>query len=450
MKYFYLLFIGLFLIGFNSFGQSKSSKYINLGTIESPIKTYENDIEKLKKDNPNAIFNNKMLNILFAEKVGTNFGNTSDLSLETFYATYESDKNSISLGANIDLRGGSITNKLSNIISLGFEMKAENGFATLSNSDDFQEDNVALNLKFTHIFKGVINFDNIEEKSKDKTIKVLLDRKKAVENHRKDLFKKYNSKVIAYNKDSIPLKKQLLNEISQFSTIYDENLTDILKEKSNDVYEKIAREEIKYIEEYKLYRFVSDKWFTLNVNFPLGDKIYKIANQAVEPFNEEKFKGYNVDLGFSYFREYSSGFSYFILPRLIFSNNNTIIASDLKSKAFQEFEVGANNAQILNKSTDVHILENYNEFLTSTAKAEIAVFHKINGFGHIGFSPSIEKSFGTYDEVNWKLGIPFSIQDKDKKPKLNFELQWKEQNSLTTTNHYIGITTGFVFGKLID
>lgn len=67
----------------------------------------------------------------------------------------------------------------------------------------------------------------------------------------------------------------------------------------------------------------------------------------------------------------------------------------------------------------------------------------------IGFSPAIEFNQGTYKKTNWKLGIPISLKDKDGKPKINFELQWKEVNTFTTNSHLVGLSANFLFGELI-
>ena len=75
----------------------------------------------------------------------------------------------------------------------------------------------------------------------------------------------------------------------------------------------------------------------------------------------------------------------------------------------------------------------------------MALFYK----NTIGISPSIEKNFGTYDGINWKIGIPISLKDKEWKPTVNFVLQWKENKTLTSSQHLIGFSTSFFFGDLL-
>ena len=64
----------------------------------------------------------------------------------------------------------------------------------------------------------------------------------------------------------------------------------------------------------------------------------------------------------------------------------------------------------------------------------------------MGISSGIEKTFGQYDTLNWKLGIPVTLKDKDGKPSVNFEMVWKEVNK----EHFVGVNVGFTFGKTIQ
>lgn len=48
------------------------------------------------------------------------------------------------------------------------------------------------------------------------------------------------------------------------------------------------------------------------------------------------------------------------------------------------------------------------------------------------------------------MGIPVSLKDKDCKPKVNFELQWKEINTFTSSDHIVGVSVNFLFGDMIN
>lgn len=95
-------------------------------------------------------------------------------------------------------------------------------------------------------------------------------------------------------------------------------------------------------------------------------------------------------------------------------------------------------------STSSVYLGEYDRFVTGSVKAEFVsyIFKK----GTFGISGALEQFVGEqYNPLNWKLGIPFSLKDKEGKPTVNFELQWKELNG----EHLVGVGVGLAFGKFI-
>src|SRR5690606_31281356 len=138
--------------------------------LKSPYAKYDEDrpyfIDKETEEKKQRLFNAKMLNILFANKVGTAFSGSNDLSLQKFYASLDANDKSISLGANFDSRRGKELEKLEAIYSVGIKIKAKDKFATLYKDGDFQEDNIGATFKVTFIGNGTINF-NPYNKGKD-------------------------------------------------------------------------------------------------------------------------------------------------------------------------------------------------------------------------------------------------------------------------------------------
>lgn len=453
MKYIFLLSIFLFSL-------LATSKIYSQSNAIDPVQEYKNGI----KDG--ELFNDKMLNILFSEKVGTSFGGSSDLSLQKYYAALDASENSLAIGVNIDNRGKENTlKKLNWIYSFGAKFKSKEKFATISKNGDFLEDNIGLTLKASWILSGTINFNEENKWVKGQKL-ILKNRKEAVKAYREKestlstqnnilaneksdvyLFSKYDEKVKKFNKDSVKIIEARLERLSMFDKLNtDLTLQKQLKKKSNKVYEEIAREEIKYLEDNKLYNFVSDKWLSFDVYAPLGNISYKTTDDTSIAFSEQNFYPIEANLSWTYFREYSSGVSAFFTAKTSFKNNNNILTEGLATIPFQTTAIGANEILIVTKSDDVYLTD-YKEFLTSLIHFEVAFFIFNNT---IGLSPAIERNFGDYDALNWKLGIPFSLKDKEGNPKVNFELLWKEQKTLTSSNHFVGISTNFVFGDLIN
>ena len=118
----------------------------------------------------------------------------------------------------------------------------------------------------------------------------------------------------------------------------------------------------------------------------------------------------------------------------------------MTSTPFQTVTIGANNTNIIT-NTDDGYLTNFEKFITTTLTIEPAFFTFNNT---VGFSPAIEFNVGKYNKTNWKLGIPVSLKDKDGKPKVNFELQWKEINTFKSSDHIVGVSVNFLFGDMIN
>lgn len=90
-----------------------SGKDINLDTIFSKRKNLQNKVH----------YNNKMLNILFAGEVAAYANNSSDLSLNKYYAGLDSDDGSLSFSINYNPREKDKLKPLLWLFSAGFNYK---------------------------------------------------------------------------------------------------------------------------------------------------------------------------------------------------------------------------------------------------------------------------------------------------------------------------------------
>jgi hypothetical protein len=383
----------------------------------------------------------------------------------------------LAIGFNFDGRLGENRQlqKLNTVFSVGAKLKSKNQFATISKNGEFQKDNIGITLKASFIGNGWIVWSKrvVEARKGGETINGIFyeegqkvetaNMANAVKAFRKKpddwnssagildnkdselyLYNKYKKLAKNYNNDSIDvLKAEIYRLENTWGT--EKELEKILLRKEAELYEKMAKEEIEFIEKNKLYKFVSDKWLSIDAYLPLGEIEYKIAENASSIVNDKRFYPFEFTLSGTYFRQYSNGISLFATMASKLKNNNNILAEGLQTVPFQTTTVGANNILVVTNSDDVY-LTRFDDFVTPSFSVEIALFF----LNTIGISPSIEQNIGEYDALNWKLGIPVSLKDKDGKPKVNFELLWKEEKTLTSSNHFVGISTNFIFGSLIN
>jgi len=431
MKKIYSFYSCVFLFTIsNTIAQNKQAD-----SLISPTIQYEKDL--YDKNGEKQTFNDKMMNILFAKKVGTAFGGSNDLTLQKFYSSLDANDKSISIGANFEWKRSDEIKKLTWLLSAGAKIKSENKFATVYDNGDFQEDNIGATFKITRIGRGSINFTTTNPKKQ---------RDLAVVNYRDLLCHKYDSASQKFNADSLNSFKTKYDQLA----LYDEEAKDYkaaLEAKRKKLYVEMAKEEIAYLEKNKMYHFVSDNWWSLEVFVPFGENKYLTTNDILNnALSKKHFYAFNATLSWNYMREYSCGYSFFFKAKANLKNNNNILVDDLKSKAFQTTESGAGGTVVIKDSDDGYITD-FDQFITPSLTIEPAFFIFNNS---LGFSPAIELNQGKYCKTNWKLGVPISLKDKDGKPKVNFEVQWKEINTFNSSSHLVGISVNFLFGELIN
>ena len=368
------------------------------------------------------LFNNDMLNVFFAKKITTAFGGSDDPSMQKFYASLDADENSLSLGANIDTRGGNNLNRLSLLFSGGLKMKAKDKFTTLYEDGEFQEGNVGATLKLTYFFLGTIT-------TRDQ------DRVDVIAN-RGLLYAKYDRKAAEHNADYETLSESERNSLTA---------ADFTMQERKD-YKALAEEEADYVIENKLYGSARSYWVSLQAYLPFGKNQYMITSDiATVPLNEENFYAFDTSVTFTGMLEFPRFISMYGTLKFNVKNNNNIKVDGLESQPFQTTVAGAGGTTVITDSTDGYET-NFTEFITPSINIEPAFFFFNNT---VGFSPMLEFNFGKYDKINWKLGIPFSFKDRKGEKAVNFEVQWKEINTFDTSVHYVGISTSFLFGELI-
>ncbi|RLJ68623.1 hypothetical protein CLV86_0009 [Lacinutrix venerupis] len=406
-------------------------------TIENPIKKYKEDILK----NKDPLFNNKMIDLFFAEKVGTAFGGSNDLTLQKYFASLDSKDNSFTVGFNFDNRFGNPLKQLDFVFSGGFKFKSSDEFSTVLKNDKFEESSLSAILKISYIGNGIINY-----KDKIKKETVIKKRELAVKKYRSIVYEKQREAINTYNTKDFKSEIKLRNSLNAYDSEM-KSLTSVLEEKQEDFYKKIAEEEIKYLKDNDMYRYIWDYWISLEAIIPFGENDYSVLPINNNKATTQKLYALDIDLSANSFIEWSSGISIFGNIHYNINGTNNYILNDSETKPFQTAILNPDNTIAISQPIMAYE-DPYEDFINQSIKLESAAFF----FGNfIGFSPAVEWNFGgKFKARDWKLGIPVSLKDKDGKPKVNFELQWRQQSTLTNVNHIIGVSTSFMFGDLIN
>lgn len=356
-----------------------------------------------------STLSNKAKQIVLSNQAGTFFGSSNDLYLKKIYAAIDAKDKSISLGMNLSLEEEG--EKPSLLITAGLKLKSSNNFATIINNEGaLQRNNIGANIKFSYVGKGDIDTDGHEESI-------------------------HQMEEYTNNTD----KKDTSSEVSK-------KVEEII---NNRLDRQKAKEESFYLEKGKMYKSIALKWCSFEIYIPAGQEIYNITTGISTPLTNTKFYNISGNLTGSMMWKYSAGISLAIKAAIEVKNNNNILVDNLSSKAFQSIQTGANNTQIITETNSGYVTQ-YREFLTSSISLDPSFFFLNGKYGSIGFSPSIQANLGTYNKINWKLGLPISIKNKWGEPTVNFEIQWKEQKTFSSSQHLFGISSSFLFGDLIN
>lgn len=446
----------------NDFETEISSKSLDLKKVVA----LRNSLKRQK------VWNNTMMHLLFANEVGTYVNGGTDLSLNKYYAGLDADDSSISFAINFTKKNRSKLDRLKWIISVGFKAKAEDKFATIFKNGKFENNDLGLTGKVTLIGKGIININTeiTEIESLNPvpkpilTISSHLERDDIIIKYRRDLLTRYDKKIKKYIESDYPQQLDSLkivlgisdkedeedkakdkNDKIKDSILLSKKIAEFVNTKYEDFYEKIASEEIKFMKKNKLYHFLWDHWGSIDFFLPIGQKKYNISLLNTDPnFKSTSFYPFKINGTYTNFLKFSNGQSIYLTGQISTFNNNNIKADDISKIAFQTISPQSTTQQAVVDSDDVYVVANgYKNFVTGAAKVEVVYFF----CNWIGLSSAAEKNFGQYyHPFNWKIGAPISLKDKDGKPNVNLEAQFKRVNNTDIW----GISVSFLVGKFLN
>ncbi|WP_163399221.1 hypothetical protein [Flavobacterium fluviatile] len=344
------------------------------------------------------------LNHFFASEISSYVTSSKDLTFQKAYAVLSTSDKTLFLGGTFDTRKKE-TDAVSFLITTGIKGKVDDDFTAIYKNGKLQND-LGINIKFHCIGNGSIYYEEEQEK-----------------------------KISTFRENII---EKLIKE-----TVYDNAPDDkTAKEKETDFYKKIAKEEVDYIRKFRLYTLSTDHWFSFESYVPVSPRQYEIINDiSTTESKKEDFYPWYITAGATKYWKWSSGQSCYISGFGNIKNNNNIETEALTKYTFPVYS--SENSALIEENKTVYG-GNFQQFITPSISAEFVSFFVLDGT--FGLSCGADKTFGKYDTLNWKLGIPFSLKDKEGKPSVNFEVAWKEVDK----QHFVGVNVGFTFGKFIQ
>jgi hypothetical protein len=408
---------------------------------------------KGKKGIPFVAYNNAVLNKFFAEKITSYATNTGDLSFSNYFINANTSEKTLIIGKSFRMDNAfefskekrkaiklvRPVQKVENLLSIYIKSDLSNGFSTLySKNSDTEEynfnSNIAVGGKYTWVINGSIT---PKDKKKIKFLRDNFVKKEIQKEVAKYDLGTFNNELDLKNIDSKNL---------DISTI-EKNKQDIIRKKYFEFYELIVDKELEYAKKKSLIQSSLFSWLSIEGYYPLTQKkiLYSIDKVVLDT---TKFGNWKTNLTYNVlgtrnfdcvFKESSIKLT---LQGSLF-NTNTFIANNKSPVNFQGIIKDNGDVLVEGSSTPVFIGD-YNSFTSGTIKGEVVILLVGNS---VGLSSSVEETLlGEVKNTNWKLGVPFSLKDKEDKPIINFELQWREINK----SHSIGLSVGYNFGKFVQ
>lgn len=415
---------------------------------EASTKPNQERITELKKKRDAVFFNSKFLNQFFSSEI-TSFATTiKDQSVEKYFISLNTDAKTLSIGRSIDFRelcfkkkDESKLKKMANILTFYTQSGLDKGFSNLreknKENDEFEwSNNLGFGLRFTHFFNGIISFSKpdavtkVNEKIIDDYIKANIAITTVDANGKVKLV----APVATILSDL-----ELIEKISDDDADKKKRGDKYAKKKYYDTYKAIIDKQIETIKTEKLYSSYIAAWIGGEFYKPITDKIVLTTTDNITTV-ENKFRDWRFEAFGNGMKNWSSGNS--IKMKLAYSKFKTdeFTLKNATPINIQNITQINQNTILVNSTTSAFV-GNFIEKTVSTFRAEAALLFVNNSFGVSG---AFEK-YLNYDIKNWKVGVPFSLKDKDDKPTVNFELVWREVNK----THVVGITAAYSFGKFI-
>ncbi|MBP9152798.1 MAG: hypothetical protein KBF73_10985 [Flavobacteriales bacterium] len=392
-------------------------------------------LEKFEKSDYNY-YNNKMLNVLFREEVGSIVHNSTDATANRWYATLGNEDELLSFGGTFGTSKDK-TKKLTHLFSLGASLKSANGFATIAKDGELVS-GINGTVKYTWVGRGIINYgDGKNGKHGKNGLKM--------EAYRVGFLKTKMDKEIAeyVKKDGEFDKWKEVNEIDNDmkATVNDKKELKLLQNQYLEYYEKMAVNEVETLKEHDWYKFLWDHWVTIDGSFPISEKKYELSKALSDTATtDEKYYAFKVSVNYTSMWKFRNDMSVYLSGRAKFYNNNNIAMKELDSDSYRTMTLQSLTNVAVTDEKDVYVGQ-YDQFLSGAFELEAVYFIR----KWFGVSGSVEYTVGPRSTFNWKVGIPFSLRDKDDKPTVNFELQYKELNN----HRLVGIRVGFILGKYV-
>ncbi len=366
------------------------------------------------------LMTNRGLNVFMAKKVSTYLSGSSDLSLNKGYFILDPTDGRLLLAYNTAIDPSSDERRTKWIFTGGVKTDVADAFSTLYSGDKKLAANIGASIKFTLLGRGIIGYNGNN-----------LQAQPALVSQTKKMLQSETGKNLRIKTKNV-LNKQMEDDSTEFensltgtdSEFRNTDIPAFYKGKNKGYIKKFIESESDNIEEAELYNYFWNHWVSLDLYIPFTSQEYDAAKDFTTTVKSQKLYNFEASVIYSQIREWKKNR---MLTTLNFGakNQNNINTSVLDKHTVSDYKKlgGIDTITLAQLESKEIYIGNYEKYFSPFARIQIVDYFLAQK--SIGISIQVEKYFGSYNPLNLKLGIPFTLAGKDDETKVSFEVQFK-------------------------
>lgn len=400
------------------------------GDTDGMVSGFNNDIDAALRPNTGQFVADPVLNAYFNRQVGRYLSTSGDLTVSKGYAILDNANDRLLVGGQFT-NNSSINGVTRMVFTAGLGAKIKSAFSTVFKNGKEQND-LGISLKGTFIFSGTMTLgtagkawtDERRQRIADITLLHALAAKKKAKSWVEEL---------RAQEDAVKVKRTAEE-------------MDVDKKEQFEVWlGELSRAAAKQIEKKKAYRSTHSGWLSVEGYLPLSPtNFYTVDSVTAALWDTHELRAFEGKLNATYLFTNRYLGTIFLTAWGGYLNNNNVLSKQLTTT---EASQNATNAQG-DTLTVVQLDGQETVGIGQYARFET---YKFGGRGvwmfcpFMGVSAEVERWFGEYEPVNWKVGMPFAFLNEKGDRAINFEVQWREQLNV----HSVGISVGVPFGAAL-
>ena len=385
-----------------------------------------------------AAISQRAMNVFLADKTGYLSG-SRDLSFFTNYVTINSAESRLTVSHNFQQKPG-LDDPVKKLLNIGFDMTLAGSYAK-DYLDKRFENELGITVNYKWLGKVKTHFADCKQPAggqktaMDAARTVLLKQLEFSITEQENNFFKAAAAI-----DSMPAPAKAQAQ-QQFYTALEE-----------DASEKFAEQQAELLTRSGNYQYISTHWTSITAYIPLYFPQYAVAADFNSNFQHHHSYPLSVQLGYTQLWESAAAGRLFCTIEAGLLFNNAKLGYGLSKFNYAGYKAVGGTAPVTSaeQAGNKLYIGSYNNFITPSVNARLVYFPSNS---HVGITAAAEKSFGKYDLLNARLGIPIVLINAKKTPAVNIECYFLFFN-LGNTNSLIGhssagLSIGIPFSRLM-